>query len=227
MSFKDRINSEKGNYMLELVVVIFLGISSVMGSLASFQSGLQSSAMSKEYNEGTAMIMQANSSYVSANQEYAKDTAIYMELVDLQYDWMYSEEGSAEEERAEEAYDEYANKFVSEALQAAIDWADEQEAETGYYTSPLESEEYLDTIFAEYYEEFETGRTMMEKGHDHNTWGDQMGQVVVEFAMVLFLLGICGTLRNNQLKLVLMAFSLVVFVIATVEMVQIPFLSAY
>lgn len=225
MSLKETLGKEKNSYILELIVVIMLGITSVMGSLAAYQSGLNSSAMSKDYNEGIATITDANSFYVEAGQVLSRDQAIYMELVRLEYDWAFSEEGSAEEAKAEEVYSEYANKFISPELQEAIDWAAAEQESTGYYVSPFDHEPYIAAIYADADATYDAGRTLLEEGHMYNTYGDRMGLIVIYYATVLFLLGICGTLKQNTLKLGLVVFSAAVFVFATVQMCAIPFLS--
>lgn len=226
MSLKEKINSERGSRVLEIIVVIFLGITSVVSAFSAWQSGLHSSAMSKYYNDGIATVTDGNSLYVEAGQVISSDMALYMELIRLEYDWMYSEVDSAEEAKSEEIYNEYANKFIGEELQEAIDWAAEQEESTGYYVSPFEYEPYIESVYADADATYQEGRDMLEKGHEYNTYSDKMGLIVVYYAMVLFLLGICGTLKNNVLRFVLILFSAVIFIVATAQMVQIPFLNA-
>ncbi|MDL2238138.1 hypothetical protein LJC56_10010 [Christensenellaceae bacterium OttesenSCG-928-K19] len=225
MKLQDSLGKEKGSYILELVIVIMLGITSVMSAVASYQSGLHASKMSESYNNGISYTTEGNSMYVEAGQQLSSDTAIYMELISLEYDWMFSETGSDEEAKAEEKYNEFHSKFVSDILNEAIEWAHAEEEATGYYTSPFEYEPYLDAVYGEADEMYTRGKLMLVEGHKHNTHSDQMGQMVVYFALALFLLGICGTLKNNTLKLILVIFSVGVFIFAIVQMVNIEFMT--
>ncbi|MEA4853736.1 MAG: hypothetical protein VB082_05645 [Christensenella sp.] len=217
------LKSEKFSNVLEIVIVVFLGIASVFSAFAAYQSSLNSSAMSKYYNEGIATITDANSSYVEAGQVISNDMTLYQNLLSLSLEIDYAETPE-EAEKAQEKFDNYSAKFLSQDLLDAITWAESKEGETDFYTSPFESEDYMNSVYAEANETYESGRQMLEEGHVYNTNGDKMGLIVIYFATVMFLLGICNALKRNELKIALAAFAAVIFVIATVQMFGIPFL---
>jgi len=74
---------EKLTDVIELIVVVFLGITSVFGAFAAYQASLNNSAMAKEYNQGIATITDANSYYIEAGQTYASDQSLYQSLLSL------------------------------------------------------------------------------------------------------------------------------------------------
>lgn len=221
---KKGINSERFSGILEIVIVVFLGVASVFSAVAAYQSSLNSSAMSKNYNEGIATITDANQLYVEAGQVMSNDMILYQNIMDLSLEMDYA--ATPEESAAlEEKLANYVNKFLADDLLNAIEWAETQEEETGIYTSPFQSEEYLTTLYADANAEYEKGRTMLEEGHVFNTNGDKMGLIVIYYASVMFLLGICNAIRRNTLKIGLSVFATAIFVVATVQMAAIPFLA--
>lgn len=218
------IHSEKATKLLELIVVIFLGVASVFGAFSAYQSALNGSAMSKEYNEGISTITDANSSYVEAGQVISNDMVLYQSMVSLQLDVEYAQD-EVERVKAQEKLTNFEAKFLTLNLQNAIEWATAQETSTGYYTSPFESEVYLDAVYKTANATYQEGRVRLELGHVYNTNGDKMGLIVIYYALILFLLGISSSIKRNELKLALLAFSLAIFIFATVQMLGIPFLT--
>lgn len=219
------LKSEKSSKLLELLLVVFLGITSVFSAFSAWQSALNSSAMSKNYNEGIATVTDANTLYVEAGQVYSNDMALYQQFISFQYDVDYATD-EIEAEKAEAKMEDFMNTFLSENLMNAIVWAGEQQGETGQaYVSPFDSEEYWNSVYAEAEATYQQGRQMLEDGHIYNTNGDKMGLIVIYYAMVLFLLGIASTLKRNGLKLALGLFAIAIFIFATIQMAAIPFLS--
>lgn len=218
------MNNEKVTRILDLAIIIFLGITSVFGAFAAYQSALDSSAMSKDYNEGIATITDANSMYVEAGQTVSNDMALYQNMVSLSLDVDYAKD-SDEREKAEEKLDNFTSKFLSETLQASIEWAEKKEKADDAYVSPFDDENYYNEVYKEAQATYDEGRTKLDSGNIFNTNGDKMGLIVIYFATVLFLLGVCSSLKRNGLKVGLSIFSLAIFIFATVQMFQIPFLA--
>jgi hypothetical protein len=219
------LKSEKSSRLLELLLVIFLGITSVFSAFSAWQSALNSSAMSKYYNEGIATVTDANTLYVEAGQVYSNDVALYQQFISFQYDVDYATD-EIEAQKAQAKIEDFMNTFLSENLMNAIIWAGEQQEEIGQaYISPFDNEDYWNSVYAEAQTTYQQGREMLEQGHVYNTNGDKMGLIVIYYAMVLFLLGIGSTLKRNELKVALGLFSIAIFVFATIQMAMIPFLS--
>lgn len=218
------IKSEKFTNLLELILVIFLGVASVLSAVAAYQSSLNSSAMSKYYNEGIATITDANQLYVEAGQVMSNDMALYQNLMDLSLEIDYTTD-PAEQEVLNEKFASYTSKFLGDDLLAAIEWAEAQEEETGMYSTPFASEAYMTALYADANAQYQEGRTMLEEGHVYNTNGDKMGLIVIYYASVMFLLGICNAIRRNMLKIGLAIFAAAIFVVASVQMSSIPFLT--
>ncbi len=216
--------SQKFAGLLELILVIFLGITSVAGAFAAFQSALNSSAMSKEYNEGISEITDANSEYVTAGQVISNDMTLYQQLIKLSFDMDYAATPE-EKEKATEQFNQFSSKFLSQNLLDAISWAEDQETQTGNYISPFDYEPYLEEVYRVANEQYQSGRMRLETGHVYNTSGDKMGLIVIYYATVLFLLGVAMTMKRTSLKIGLAAFSFAIFVFASVQMFGIPFLA--
>lgn len=220
------IKSEKTSKLLELLLVVFLGITSVFSAFSAWQSALNSSAMSKNYNEGIATVTDANSLYVEAGQTYSNDVTLYQQFISFQYDVEYAED-EIQAEKAQAKMEDFMNTFLSEDLQKAIIWAGEQQETSGQdYISPFDNEEYWNSVYAEAQSTYQQGRQMLEEGHIYNTNGDKMGLIVIYYAMVLFLLGIASTLKRNMFKVALGLFAVAIFIFATIQMSMIPFLNA-
>lgn len=218
------MNNEKFTHILELIIIVFLGITSVFGAFSAYQSALNSSAMSKDYNEGIATITDANSMYVEAGQTISNDMTLYQNMVSLSLDVDYAKT-SLEREKAEEKLDNFTSKFLTDTLLKSIDWAEKEENSTGDYVSPFDDEDYHTEVYKEAEDTYSEGRNKLDSGNIFNTNGDKMGLIVIYFATVMFLLGVCSSLKRNQLKLGLSIFSLGIFIFAVVQMFQVPFLT--
>jgi hypothetical protein len=113
---------------------------------------------------------------------------------------------------ADNVYDEFS---------AAIDWADAQTE----YASPFEMEGYVDSYYTDAAAMYDEGYAKIAEGDEHNHNGDVLGLVTVIFAVVLFLLGIANSFKNNTTKFVISIVSFAALVWGVVVMIGIPIVS--
>lgn len=218
------LRSDRRNNLLELIVVLLLGVTTIASSFAAFQASLNEGEASASYNEGVATITNANSLYISAGQRISNDMSLYQSLL-LLNEQVDNAEASADKEKLQKMVDDFSAKFINEELTAAIKWSKAQEAKTGVYTSPFESQDYLTAIYTDAEKVYESGQKMLENGHAYKETGERMGLIVIYFATVLFLLGVCNAIRNIKIKLGLMGFSTALFVFAAIQLFSIPLLT--
>ncbi len=217
------LKSEKFLTLLELFTAIMLGIATALTAYASWQSSLYGGNQATNYTKGTAMIGEANSMYNEAAQYIAQDMQTWNTLSSLRIDLAFAQyKGDADEaERAQYKVDQILADNVNDDFLAAIDWADAQEE----YASPFDKDGYLDSYYAEANAKYDEGEALIEAGQKANGLGDQLGLATVIFAIVLFMMGILGTLHNVKIKLFITILSLGALAVGLVMMLSVPMLT--
>ena len=214
------IQSEKFSKGFELMIAALLGITAVLTAWAAWQGSLYDGNQAQAYTEATAVISDANQYYNEADQMIVQDTQTWNEISSLRVDMAFAEsEGDANEvERIQYKLDYLMYNNVSEDLEAAIAWADEQED----YVSPFEMEGFIETYYTVAEEEYAKYEAKIEEGNTANNLGDKQGLVTVVLAVVLFMLGILGTFNNTKTKIVIMAVSIAALIFGVVIMCGVP-----
>lgn len=100
----------------------------------------------------------------------------------------------------------------------AIEWADEQEE----YASPFEMEGYVDSYFADAQAVLDEAQATLEQGQLDNAHGDAFGLVTVIYSIVLFLLGIAGSFKNETNKTVIIVIGVIGLIAASIYMLTLP-----
>jgi hypothetical protein len=208
---------------VELIVAILLGLVSIVTAYASFQSALYDGTMTQSYTVGSNLATEAESLYLEGNQQYVQDAQLYDRLTDLQLDTASDDPALAA--RAQEKYDVIYFQSVSDEFGAAITWADEQNAaDPDLYYSPLDNEDYLDSLFGAYDDEKQRADDMIAQGDDANGLSDRLTLNTVLMAISLFLLGIAAVVSKFQVKVILGGVAIVIFVTAAILTAFIPLL---
>jgi hypothetical protein len=204
------LKSEAFAPRLEVVIAVLLGVTAVLTAWAAWQSSLYGGNQASCYAEGTAMVAAANSLYNEADQLLMQDMEIWNKItalrIELDYEW------KLDQVMADNVYDEFS---------AAIDWADAQTE----YASPFEMEGYVDSYYTDAAAMYDEGYAKIAEGDEHNHNGDVLGLVTVIFAVVLFLLGIANSFKNNTTKFVISIVSFAALVWGVVVMIGIPIVS--
>lgn len=208
---------------IDLIIAIMLGLIAVVTAFASFQSALYDGQMTQKYTIGSTLATEAESLYLEGNQQYLQDAQLHERLTDLALDTQNPDAAIAT--AAAEKYDIIYFQSVSEELDAAIAWADEQNAaDPELWYSPLNNEDYLDFLFGSYYEQKELADATIAEGDIANGLSDRQTLNTVLMALSLFLLGIAAIVRNLLVKVVLSSVAGVIFIVAAVLTVSIPVL---
>lgn len=209
------------NARLELIIVILLGLVSVTTAYASFQAAIYDSAMASSYTRAQTTSTEAESLYQEASQIARQNENVWNRMVDLQIEMESSDPDVAA--MASFKWEQLYFTSVSAELEAAMDWANQQnEADPAEYTSPLESEEYYDTLFTEYQQTAAEAEAAIVEGDGHNVSSDRLTLNTVLMAISLFLLGIAAVLSRQVLVITLTVISTVIYLVAVALTVVIP-----
>lgn len=214
---KDRFTAR-----LELFIAIFLGITAILTSWASWQSSLYSGEQSAKYTKGIAIIGEANSMYNEAAQYIAQDMELWNRISDLRIELEFAQSRDSDEvEKLQWKLDQIMADNVSEELAEAIEWADAQEE----YASPFDKEGFEESYYEEANKMYEQGQQMIEAGQRDNDMDDRLGLVTVIYAVVMFLLGITASFDEKRTRILVIAVAAVGFVYATITMLGVPVLT--
>lgn len=209
---------------LAVIVAILLGIVSTATAWVSFQASLYDSSMAGAYQKATDLSTEAESLYLEGNQQFILDTQVWNRLSELAV--VTSSEDLDAADDAQATYDTLMFQSVSEDLAAAIEWADaENAADPTMWTSPLDNEEYLDSLFAEYELVKAQSVEVRAEGDKANNLSDKLGLYTVLLSIALFLLGIAAAVAQRKVTLMLAGTGTAVFLVALVLALQIPVMS--
>jgi hypothetical protein len=209
---------------IELVVAILLGVVSIAVAYASFQAALYDSQMAGAYQEANNLSTQAESLYLEGNQQFVQDTQVWNRLTELKVEAASGDQAIAAS--AQEKYDVLSFQAVSEDFAAAITWSDEQNAaDAEFYYSPLDNEDYQDSLFSGYSDTKAESDAAVINGNTYNSLSDRLTLNTVLMSISLFLLGISAVVRQLKVQLVLISTGLVIFLVSVAMTATIPFVS--
>ncbi len=201
----------------ELLIVILLGIVSVATAWVSFQAALYDGQTAKSLSLSQSTTAEAESLYLEGNQEYVQDAQTLARLTELQA------QIDAGDPVAAEVYDALYFVAVSEHFGAAIERADAiNAADTEFYTSPLDDEEYQGVLFGAYAEKSEEAVALTQQADELDARGDWLTLTTVLMAISLFLLGVAAVVRSRRVQYSLIVIGSAIFVFAAVIMLTIP-----
>ena len=211
-----RLSSLIGN--LELVIAILLGLVSIATAYASFQGALYGGLSDDSNNLAIAQSTEAESLYLEGNQQLMQDTQIFNDLSVLQVAI------NAGDPLAQEQYDQLYFQGVSEDFGAAIDRAAAQtEADPEFFYSPLDDEDYQNTLFSPYADKSAEAAATKVKADAQGAQGDLLTLYTVLMAIALFLLGVAALVKQRRTQYVLIGTGVVLSAAAIVAMLTIPF----
>jgi len=209
---------------LAVIVAILLGIASTATAWVSFQASLYDSSMAGAYQKSTDLSTQAESLYLEGNQQFILDTQVWNRLSELAV-LATSEDPDAAAD-AQATYDTLMFQSVGDELAGAIEWANaENEADPSTWTSPLDNEDYLGSLFAQYEEVRAESLEVRAEGDNANTLSDKLGLYTVLLSISLFLLGIAAAVSQRKVTLMLAVTGTAVFLVAVALAVQVPVMS--
>jgi hypothetical protein len=206
----------------EVIIAVLLGLVSVATAYSSFQAALYDGKVIEANTQATTLATEAESLYLEGNQQYVQDAQLFDRLTDLRLD--IENPDAAISVAAQIKYDTIYFQSVSEELDAAIQAADAQnEADPDFYFSPLDDEDYQAFLFGGYAETKDRADAALEQSKEFDGHGDLLTLTTVLMALSLFLLGISAVVRAFRVRLILGGVSIVIFVLALVMTVTVPF----
>jgi hypothetical protein len=206
----------------EVIVVALLGLVSVATAYTSFQSALYGGQSSDLIAEAGAAQTQAESLYLEGNQQYVQDNQIVLQLAELKLDAQSEDPIVATD--SQDKYDELYFIGVSDELDAAIKAAEAlDESDSEFYHSPLDDEDYLDSLFSGYDDEAAKAEELTKKGAALGDRGDLLGFSTALMAITLFLLGVGAVVKRERTRLVLVAIGMVIFTATAALTATVPF----
>ena len=209
---------------LELVIAILLGVVSIAVAYASFQAALYGGAGATAYAVGNNLSTEAESLYLEGNQQYQQDNALWDNLTLLTIDINGTDPDAAA--LAQEKYDTLVFQSVSEDFQGAIDRATaENESDPEFYTSPLDDEDYQNSLFADYGETKDKAVAKVKQGDDLGAEGDKLTLYTVLMSISLFLLGVAALVRQARTQFVLIGTAVVIFGVSAALALLIPYMA--
>jgi len=209
---------------IEVITAVLLGVVSCMTAYAGFQAALYDSNMASAYSQAAVLSTQSESLYLEANQTYTQDAQIWNTLNELSIDMDSSDRDLAA--RAATKYSVLYGDTVTVEFDGAIQRAlAASAAQGGEYVDPLNDEAYLSSLFGESGTVADQSAAKTEEGNTANALGDKLTLYTVLMTIALFLLGVSAVVARLLVKTMLIGFSVVVFVLAVVLTLMVPFVS--
>ena len=200
--------------ILEILVVVLLGLTALLTAWATWIGSLHGGNQATNYAKSSNISADGNSRWNQAAQELTADMQLWNTISELRIEYSFAEEknDTTEMERIEWKLNQIYADNVSENLQEAIDWADEQEE----YASPFEMEGYVESYFADAQAVLDEAQATLEQGQKDNAHGDAFGLVTVIYSIVLFLLGIAGSFKSTTNKMVVIIIGIIGLIAASI-----------
>lgn len=209
---------------IEVVTAVLLGLVSCMTAYTGFQAALYNSTMASSFSKAQVLSTQAESLYLAANQDYTQDAQLWSTLSELAIDIESADPDTVS--RATAKYNTLFADIVTENFAAAIERANTvNNANPDDYVSPLDDEIYLETLFGPSYDTADGAEEQTAIGDRANSFGDQLGLYTVLMTIALFLLGVAAVVKRNLIKFLLIGFSVVVFLVASILTLMVPFVA--
>lgn len=209
---------------LEFIIVIMLGLTAIFTAWASWIDSLHSGNQATNYTLSTNLSSEGNSEYNAAIQSYMQDMLLYNDVNNLLIDQYFAQQQGDEDALAtlEWKIDEIMYANMREELAAAVEWALAESEVQGVTITPFEMEGFTEAYFETAIDLLAQSEEALLQGQEDNANADSYGLVTVIYSVVLFLLGIVGTLSSYKNRLVIVGIACVAFVTATLFMFTIP-----
>ena len=225
---------------IEVITVIFLGLTALLTAWASYVSSIHGGNQSTNYAKSNNLASDGNALYNDAVSSMTHDMDIWNTIQNYEVSILYADSindsGTLQENVwklqwfcQDNLSDEMAAKigFDMETFTDGQNDTDEILAwlndESGAaLNSPFADEEFVKSYFADANSTLAESEATLKQGQQDNANGDSFTLVTVLYSVALFLLGIVGVFNKNTNKLVVLAISVVCLVVAFVFMVTIP-----
>ena len=205
---------------IEVAVAIFLGIATLLVAWAGWIGGLHDGNQASNYTMSNNLAAEGNAEYNVAAQIYISDMFTWNTIANLKLDLdAAKEKGDTSEVKViKTKIEKIKQNNCSPKLLEAMNKA---EAE-GNTSSPFENEEFATSYFQDAQKLLEESQKALEEGEIDNQRSDSYQLASVLYALVLFLLGIIGVLKDYHSRKIILIFSICILVFAFIYMLTIP-----
>ena len=238
---KETKASEKKSFLsenaLEVLTVVFLGITALLTAWASYVGSIHSGNQATNYATSNNLASDGNSQYNAAVQALSHDMGIWNTIAGYEVEILYAvdakdaaaieanvwklewfaEDNLTDEMAAKIGYDSAKFTDGNNDTQDIVEWLKDDKAITSPFT-----QEFIDTYFTEANAKLEEAEKVLEQGRQDNANGDKFSLVTVIYSVALFLLGIVGVFKNATNKKIVLVISVVCLIVAVVFMCTIP-----
>lgn len=210
----DKPEMEKAT-KLEVIITIFLGITTVLGAFAAYCSALWGGEMQTSYTQSVTVTNHANTIYLEALSDMNS-----FQVNDMKDDIIYSQwkDNTAKGDVEDATY--FFSK-LSEGLQK--DLLDNPKDVSEY---DKEQARDLDSIMSRMHESDQlndSAKVLLSKGNGANRFGDDFTLCTVLFTVVLFFLGLASLKTHSTMQKTYVILAVVILVSSLIRMVTIPF----
>jgi len=209
---------------LELIVVVMLGVTAICTAWASWISSVHAANQDANYAESNNLASEGNSEYNAGIQDLMMDMLVFNNVNDLMIDLHFAERqgDSNEAEKLEWKIDELVAGSMSDGLYDAFNWSISEGEKRGESVSPFDMDGFVDSYFEVALELLAESDRLFEQGQQDSAHSDAYGLTTVVYAVVLFLLGIVSTFKDEKYKKAVIIISGVAFIATTIYMFTIP-----
>ncbi len=207
----------------ETILAVLLGLVSIGVAYASFQAALYDGQVQQSNTRATTLSAEAQALYIEGNQQWVQDAQLFDTLTNLALDAQNPDPAIAA--AAQIKYDTLYFQSVYPEFDAAIQWADEQNAaDPELWYSPLDNEDYLNYLYSSYDEVQQQSDDAIAAANVADQYGDALTLNTVLMALSLFLLGIAAVVKQFRVKVILGSSGIVIFVAAAIMTAIVPFI---
>jgi hypothetical protein len=194
----------------DIAVAVLLGVAATLTAFAGYRSAIFGGDAVKDYSKAIRTVNESSQAYTEGNQEYALDQALFIEYI------------KAAQADNHELIAYLRESLMSERLQKAIKWWEQQPDETGPDTPFVdENPEYNVEQWAAGEELLNETDRLFTSGERNDDRGDNFDLVVAILATSLFMYGIGAVTKKFKVQLVTVAAGFVIMVLGIVKMLTI------
>lgn len=242
---KKKSLSEK---QLEIIIAIFLALTAFLTAWAGWIGSLHGGNQATNYANSNNVASDGNSRYNEAEQKIMQDMLLWNNISDLQMEILYADaclqedpnnetyvdekslaayklyylcvDNLSDEMAAHLAFDKEEAMAANDNATYMIDWLYNNSGASD--VSPFADEEFINAYYEDAMAVIAQSEELLQEGKKDNANGDAFNLVTVIYSVVLFLLGICGTLKRLPNRTIIVFAAIAVFIFATVYMFTIP-----
>ncbi len=177
---------------LEIIITIFLGITTVLGAFAAYCSALWGGEMQTSYTQSVTVTNHSNTIYLEALSDLNS-----FQMNDMKDDIIYSQwkDNSAKGDVEDAAYffTKLSPGFQKDLLDDPKDVSEYEKEQAAHLDSINATMDESDVLY-------DSAKVLLEKGNNANRFGDDFTLCTVLFTVVLFFLGLASLKKHSAMQ---------------------------